>query len=108
MTFSEQFCLLPESAHEGGSSLHRAQVAPCTNGEITKIPSAVVGRGVVLEIAPDAFDGVHLRSVSRQELQGDSPVLGIDVLANELRAVRLQAVPDDQQLLLDGRLQHLE
>ena len=46
--------------------------------------------------------------VGGQELKEDDPsVLGLDMSAHELGAMRLQAVPDDQQLLTDGLLQHL-
>jgi hypothetical protein len=34
-------------------------------------------------------------------LQGDAPVQALDVLFDEPRAMRLQAVPDDQQFLAD-------
>jgi hypothetical protein len=108
MTDSEQLRLLPEGAHESGPALHGAQVVSCPNGKITEPLSAVIGHGVVFEIAPDTFDRVHLGCIGGQELKGDMSPLRFDVLAHEDEAMRLQAVPNDQQLLADRRLQYLE
>ncbi len=52
----------------------------------------------MLEITPDAFDGVRFRGVGRQTLEHDAATLGLHMGAHELRAVGLQTVPDDQQL----------
>ena len=60
-------------------------------------------------MTPDAFDGVHFRSVGRpQTLAHDAATLGFHMGAHVLRVVGLQTVPDDQQLLADRRLQGLE
>src|ERR1700722_1484918 len=105
MTNLEQLCLLPESAYECRSALHGAQMAACTDGEITESLSTVVRHGVMFQIAPDAFDRVHLWCVGRQELQRDCSKLSFHVLAHADRAMCLQAVPDDQQFLADRCLQ---
>ena len=108
MTISKHLRLFPEGGHERGTSLHRAQVPASALGEIGEVRGAVVGHGVMLEVAPDAFDGVHFRSVGRQTLEHDAATLRLHMGAHELRAVGLQAVPDDQQLLADRPLQGLE
>ena len=46
--------------------------------------------------------------VGRQTLEHDAAALGLHMGAHELRAVRLQTVPDDHQLLADRRLQGFE
>ena len=77
-------------------------------GESGEVRGAVVGHGVMLEVTPDAFDGVHFRGVGRQTLEHDAATLGFHMGAHEVRAVRLQTVPDDQQLFADRRLQSFE
>src|SRR5260221_321026 len=108
MTISKQLRLLPERAYERGPALHRAQVAARADGKVPEIAGAVVGHCMVLQIAPHAFDRIHLRGVGGQELQGDATALSLDVFAHESGAVRRQSVPDDQQLLTDRSMQHLE
>jgi hypothetical protein len=76
--------------------------------EIAEVTSTEVRHGVMLEVTPDVFDGVELGSVGRQILQGDAAVESVEVLLNQPRAMRLQAIPHDQQLLADGPLQGLE
>src|SRR5438270_12721070 len=108
MTNSEQFCLLPERSDQRPSALHRAQMSAGAMLEIAEVTSTEVRHGVMLEVTPDVFDGVELGSVGRQILQGDAAVESVEVLLNQPRAMRLQAIPHDQQLLADGPLQGLE
>ena len=103
MTISEQLRLLPERRDQRAAALHRAQIAARTLAQIVEVTGAVVRHGVMFQIAPDVFDGVQLRRVCRQMLQGDAPVEAFDVFFDQPRAMRLQAVPDDQQLLADRR-----
>jgi hypothetical protein len=72
---------------------------------IGKVAGAVVGHRVGLEITPDAFDGVELGCVGGQVLEQDGPALSLDVSTYKLGAMRLQAIPGDQELLTDGGLQ---
>src|ERR1700678_1248926 len=108
MTFSEQLRLLPERAHERGPALHGAQVAAGADGKIAEIAGAVVGHRMMLQVAPHAFDRIHLWGIGRQELQSYPTALSFDVFAHKSRAMRHQSVPDDQQLLADRLMQHLE
>src|SRR2546421_267370 len=108
MTNSEQFCLLPERSDQRPSALHRAQMSAGAMLEIAEVTSTEVRHGVMLEVTPDVFDGVELGSVGRQILQGDAAVESVEVLLDQPRAMRLQAIPHDQQLLADAPLQGLE
>src|SRR2546426_171197 len=100
MTNLEQFCLLPERSDQRPSALHRAQMSAGAMLEIAEVTSTEVRHGVMLEVTPDVFDGVELGSVGRQILQGDATVESVEVLLNQPRAMRLQAIPHDQQLLI--------
>src|SRR5277367_2791854 len=77
-------------------------------GDVAQVAGAVVGHGVMFEISPDAFDGVHVRRVSGQVVDHDLTALGFHMCSHEFRAMGLQAIPDDQQLLPDRGLQGFE
>jgi hypothetical protein len=51
------------------------------------------------------FHRIEFRRTRGQILQADTPALRFDVFFDEPRAMRLQAIPDDQQLLANRRLQ---
>jgi len=91
---SEQLCLLPEGLHESRSALHGPQVASRPMLQIAEVGGAVVRHGEMLQIPPDALHRVQLRRVGRQVLECDGATLDLDVLADELGAMRLQTVPD--------------
>ena len=74
-------------------------------GDVAKVAGAVIGHGVIFEISPNAFDGVHIRRIRGQVVDHDLAVLGLDMRAYEFGAMRLQPIPDDQQLLADRGLQ---
>src|SRR5581483_12120164 len=76
--------------------------------QIAQVSGAEVGHRVVFEIAPDVLDRIELRGVGGQILQRQRSVLLFDVVFHQARAVGLQAVPDDQHLATDGRLQRLQ
>lgn len=76
--------------------------------QIAQIDDAVVRHGVVLEIAPEAFGGIEFRGVRRQILQCNGAALAFDVLVYALGAMRLQTIPDDQQLFADRGLQDFQ
>src|SRR5882724_11352041 len=108
MTFSKQFRLLPECRDERAAALHRTQIAARKLSQIGQVASAVVGHRVMFQVAPDVFDWIQRRRISRQILQGDVPVQAIDVFFYQSRSMRLQAIPDDQQLLADRAVQRFE
>src|ERR1700722_4635556 len=108
MTISKQFRLLPEGRDQCAAALHRAQIAASTLAQIGEVAGTVVRHCVMFEVAPDVFDRVQFRRIGRQMLQGDATVEALDVFFDQPRAMRLQAVPDDQKLLADRGLQGLE
>src|SRR5215468_4762983 len=108
MTGLEQFRLTPEGAYECRAALHRAQMASGSMRQITQVSCAVVRHRVVFEVTPDAFDGVELGCVGGQELKGDGTTLSLNVSVHEFRSMCLQAIPDDQKLLANRRLQRLQ
>src|SRR5216684_1706984 len=75
---------------------------------IAEIASTVVGHGVMFEISPNALDRVHVGCVRRQVVYRDLPTLSLHMRLHELRAVGLQAIPYDEQLLANRGLQSFE
>ncbi len=55
---------------------------------------AEVGHGGALAPRPQAFDRVELRGVSREAMHREPRVLGLDMRPGHEAAVRVQAVPE--------------
>src|SRR5271155_942075 len=92
----------------GAPTLHRSQIAAGSMSYIAEIARTVVGHGVMFEISPNTLDRVHVGCVGRQVVDRDLPALSLDVRLHELRAVGLQAIPYDEQLLANRGLQRFE
>src|SRR5262245_40466276 len=104
---SEQLGLLPEGGHKHRPPLHRFQSGASCRLELPEVASAEVGHGMGLQVTPDALNRIELGSVCRQILERDPPVLLLDVLIHQTRAMRLQAIPDNQKLAADHALERL-
>src|SRR6516225_11167745 len=63
---------------------------------------------MLLTVAPDVFDRIELRRVSRQKLQLDLPVLAGDKFAHQPAAMNRQPIPDDRQPAGNMSLQVLQ
>lgn len=101
MTSIEQICLFPKRPHPSRSALHAAQRSARKGAELREVLGAEVGQLMVLPMSPHRLDRVELRRIRRQVLQHDVPVLSIDVVFDEVAAVRGQAIPDDEQRLAE-------
>src|ERR1700753_712486 len=108
MTLSEQLCLFPECRDQGSAPLHRTQVAAGELSQIRQGAGTVVRHSVVLQVTQDVFDWIQLRGVGRQILQGDIPLQTINVSLYQTRSMRLQSIPDNQQLRADRAVQGFE
>lgn len=72
---------------------------------VAEIAGTEVRHGAMFEVPLDVFDGVELGSIGRQVLQGDASGEPLEVQA---RAVRLQPISYDDQLLADPRRESLQ
>src|ERR1022692_4958286 len=99
---------MPEGPDQGRSPLHGAPAVASTGFQIGKIPGAAIGQLVVFEMSPDVFGGVEFRGIGRELLDLDRALEGFEVLANERRAMRGQAVPDYEQGFADLTPQGVE
>src|ERR1019366_7717589 len=99
---------MPEGTDQSWSTLHGAQAIASPCFQISEIPSAAVGQLVVLEMPPNVFGGVEFRGVGRELLDLDRALEGFEGLAHQRRAMRGQAVPDDEQGFADLTAQGVE
>jgi len=63
---------------------------------------------MTLQSSPQVFDRIQIRRIRRQEGDLDVSVQAVQVVAHETAAMSSQTVPDNQQRLLQVRLQSLE
>jgi len=63
---------------------------------------------MLLTVAPDIFDRIEFRRVSRQKLQFDPPALVGDKFAHQTTPMDRQPIPDDRQPARDVPLQVLQ
>ena len=76
--------------------------------QLVQVVGAVVGQGMPFEPRPQILDRIHVRRVRRQECDLDVCGQAVQALPHQTTAVRLQAIPDDQQRLLQVGLERLE
>lgn len=105
---SKQLRLLPEGCDETGATLHRAQTRAGVRTQMRQVSGAEVEHGVRFEVAPDTLDWIQIGRVRRQILERNLAALLLGVVAHESGTVSLQAIPDDQELATDRRLQCFE
>ena len=108
MTSERQLGLFPEGGDECGAPLHGLEPVA---GELADLPDGVqaqVGDLVFLQIGPDRLDRIEFRRVGRQAGDSDVAVQFLQPCLDQTRAVRGNAVPDDQQRPLDLALERTE
>src|SRR5438045_5270376 len=108
MVTSPQASLNPARRDDGGTVLCALELVASSDVELVEVGRTEVGQGVPLEPSPQELDRVQVRRVRRQERHLDGALGGVQVLANELAAMGLQTIPDDQQRPLQVGAQRLE
>src|ERR1700738_5121835 len=92
--------LHPASGDDRGALLSALELVARARVQLAEIVGTVIGQRVSLEPSPQVFDGVQVRCVRRQECDLDVSGQAVQILAHQTTAMRLQAIPDDQQRLL--------
>src|SRR5882672_5339501 len=108
MATSPEPGLDPARGDDGGAMLRTPEFVAGGDVEFIEIVWTEVGQGMPLEPGPQELDRIQVRRVRRQERHLDGAIGGVQVVAHELAAMRLQPVPDDQQRLLQVGAQRLE
>ena len=94
MATSPKPSLDPASGDDRGASLSALELGASGGIEFVEVGRTEVGQRVTLEPSPEKLHRIEVRRVRRQERNLDVAAGGVQVLAHELAAVRLQAVPD--------------
>lgn len=100
--------LPPASGDDRWALLSTLELVARGRVQQAQVVGAIVGQRVSFEPGPQIFDGIHVRCVRRQERDLDVSGQAVHVLAHQPTAVRLQAIPDDQQRLSQVGLQRFE
>jgi hypothetical protein len=100
--------LPPASGDDRGALLSTLELVARGRVQLAQVVEAIVGQRVSFEPGPQIFDGIHVRCVRRQERDLDVSGQAVHVLAHQPTAVRLQAIPDDQQRLSQVGLERFE
>lgn len=108
MAISPQVGLFPARGNDRRAALGALELVARSGVEFIDVVWAEVGHGMALEPCPEVLHGIEVWRVRWQEGHLHLAVGGVQVLAHELAAMRFQAIPDDQQRLLQVRPQHLE
>src|SRR5450759_998787 len=105
---SPERSLNPASGNDRGAFLRALEFVACGRVQLAQIVGTVVGQRVSLEPRPQIFDRIEVGGVGREKGNLDVPVQRVEVIAHQTAAMRLQAIPDHQQGLLEMSLQRFE
>jgi len=100
-----KFGLFPEGLYQCGASAHPSQGSASGAGQLGEVFWTQIGQFMLLAVAPDVFNRIELRSVSRQVVQVDLATQVGNKLPHQAAAMNRQPVPDDQELGTDVPLQ---
>ena len=100
--------LNPASGDDRGALLGALELVAGGRVQIAQIVGAVVGKRIPLEPGPQVFDGVEVWGIWGKKGNLDVSVQRIEIVAHQATAMRLQAIPDQQQRLLQMVLERLE
>ena len=100
--------LHPTSSNNRGSLLRALEFVARGGVQLAQIVGAVVGQRMPLEPRPQIFDGIQVGGIRRKKGDLDVPAQRVEVVAHPMAAMRLQAIPDYQQGLLEMRFQRFE
>ena len=105
---SPQGCLHPASSDDRRELLSTLELVARGGVQFAQVAGAVVGQGMSFEPCPEVLDRIEVRRIRRQEGDLDVSVQAIEVLSHQTTAMSLQAIPDDQQRLLQVSLERFE
>ena len=107
MTLPER-SLRPASGDDRWSFLGALEFVAGTHLQFGKVVGTVVRQCMAFDPCPQLFDRVEVGRVRRQKGDLDVPVQRVEIGAYQAAAMCPQTIPDDQQTLLEMRLEHFE
>ena len=105
---SPQRSLLPARGDDRGPFLCALELVAGGDMQFGEVVGAVVGQRIALEPGPQVFHGIEIGRVWRQIRDLDVTGQVVQVVPHQVTAVCLQPIPDDQQRLLQVRLEGVE
>ena len=105
---SPQGSLHPASGDDRRALVSTLELVARGRVQLAQVVGAVVGQRMAFEPGPQVLHGIHVRRVRRQKCDLDVFGQAVHILAHQTTAVCFQAVPDDQQRLLQMGLERLE
>src|SRR6478672_737732 len=94
---SEQFSLLPARSDDDATALCRLELAAGSVAQLGETIRAVVGHCMPFEPRPQKLDRIEVGRIAGKEVQLDAALRRGDVVAHQVAAMRLQAIPQDEQ-----------
>src|SRR4030065_925046 len=104
----KQTGLLPTSCNDIRAVLGAFELVAGGRLQLGEIVRAEVRQGMTLEPSPQIFDRIQIGRVRRQERDLDMPIDAVQIIPDQFRPVRLEAIPDNQERLLGGGFERLE
>ena len=94
----EQLCLFPERTDKPRAALHGTQPGSRSIFEMHQVARAEVWYFMGLQVPPDALNRVEFGCIGRKILKGNLSIQLLNKRSDELGAMGLQTIPDDQKL----------
>lgn len=104
----KQTGLHPTSRNDIRTKLGTLELVAGSRLQLGQIVRAEVRQCMTFEPGPQIFDRVQVGRVRRQESNLDMSIGAVQVFPYQFRPVRLEAIPDNQQRLLEVGLERLE
>ena len=92
----KQTCLLPTGRNDIRAMLGAFELASCRRLQLGEIVRAEVRQGMTLEPSPQIFDRIQIGRVRREERDLNMAIDAVQVIPDQFRPVRLEAIPDNQ------------
>src|SRR5882757_7724993 len=105
---SPQRSLRPAGGDNRRAFLSALELVARSRMQLAQTVGTVVGQSMSLEPGPQVFDGIQVRCIRWQECNLDVSSQAVEILAHQATAMCLQAIPDDQQRLLQMGLERLQ
>ena len=105
---SQQRGMHPASGNDRRALFSALEFVACGRVQFAQLIGAVVGQRMAFEPGPQILDRIQVRRVRWQEGDLDVPVQAVQIFAHQATAMSPQAIPDNQQQLLQASLERLE
>ena len=93
----KQICLFPASHDDTGAMLGTFELVAGCRLQLGEIVRAEIRQRMPFEPSPQILDRIQVGRVRRQISYLDVPAGAVQIVPHQLRPVRLEAIPDNQE-----------